>query len=52
METHYLREQWLVLSGDKNSSVKELARKYEIETLRDYLLRSQKEINDKFCCRK
>ena len=52
VEKHFTREQWLILSGDETSSVKELAKAYEMETLRDYLFRSQKEINDTFCCGK
>ena len=50
VEKHFTREQWLILSGDKNTSVKELAKAYEMETLREYLFRSQREINDAFCC--
>ena len=49
VEKHFTREQWLILSGDETSSVKELAKAYEMETLRDYLFRSQREINDDFC---
>ena len=51
VEKHFTREQWLILSGDETSSVKELAKVYEMETLRDYLFRSQREINDDFCPR-
>ena len=51
VEKHFTREQWLILSGDETSSVKELAKAYEMETLRDYLFRSQREINDGFCPR-
>lgn len=49
VEKRYLREQWIVLSGDKDTSVKALAKEYNIEPLRKYIFRSQREINGNVC---
>ena len=48
VEQRFAREQWFVLSGSKACSVKKAARENDMEELRDYLLRSKREINPDF----
>lgn len=48
VEQRLPREQWFILSGSKTCSVKDAARENGMEELRDYLMRSRREINPDF----